>query len=124
MGPQHMVEHLIILFKIANGSIPSKLAIAEEKLPERVKFLHSDQEFAHGIVIRGLQTKEMRPLRFESMEIAIDKLGREMGRFEAAFAEDPGLRTVHPVFGPLDYDGWITFHRKHTTHHFKQFGLL
>lgn len=124
MTPQHMVEHLIIIFKIANGSIPSKLAIPEGKLPDKVAFLHSDQEFARGIVIKGLQTEDLRPLRFENLQAAIEKLDKEMKRFEEAFAENSQLKTVHPVFGPLDYDGWITFHRKHMTHHFKQFGLV
>lgn len=124
MTPQHMVEHLIVIFKIANGSIPSELYIDEEKIPRQQAFLRSDKEFPKHIRIKNLHEDKPLPLRMESMEAAIEKLDKEIVKFEEVFEAEPDQKTVHPIFGALDYDDWVTFHRKHTTHHFKQFGLF
>ncbi|MBK8353022.1 MAG: DUF1569 domain-containing protein [Saprospirales bacterium] len=38
---------------------------------------------------------------------------------------EPTFKTkLHPVFGEIDKQQWLTFQYKHFSHHFMQFGLL
>jgi len=48
----------------------------------------------------------------------------EIGDFFIFYEKDKGKITVHPVFGELDFEGWIQMHHKHFLHHLKQFDIL
>ena len=43
--------------------------------------------------------------------------------FFEVFEKDPGLKTINPVFGELDFDSNIQLLYKHALHHLKQFGI-
>ena len=33
-------------------------------------------------------------------------------------------KTLHPVFGELNFEEWVLLHYKHVGHHLKQFGMV
>lgn len=123
MSPQAMVEHLIGTWMISNGRAQVKLAVPEESLPKRRAFLFSDKEYERGIPNPVFDGKE-QPLRKENLQAAKEQLLKEVNRFFDHHQENPGLIYTHPVFGDLDYEGWLVFQMKHMGHHMRQFGLL
>ena len=58
------------------------------------------------------------------MEEAVADLSRSVEAFETYFKVDPDIRTMHPVFGELNFEEWVLLHYKHVTHHLRQFELL
>ncbi len=124
MGAQHMVEHLLTVFRISNGKLRTVLLVREETLPKRLAFLRGKEAFAHDIRIKGIPENAPLPLRFADLETARQKLIDELYLFASRKEEIDRERPLHPVFGPLDYDDWVLFHRKHLSHHFQQFGII
>ncbi|REH46481.1 3-hydroxy-3-methylglutaryl-coenzyme A reductase [Tenacibaculum gallaicum] len=123
MKGQQMVEHLSIVTQIANGNWNVDIYVSDEKTARRKPFLNSDSELQIGFKAPFL-SEDPTPLKFNSMEEAIDDLLNQVQFFEKVFTEDPNRTVVHPFFGELDYEYWKKFQVKHFTHHFKQFGLV
>jgi oxepin-CoA hydrolase/3-oxo-5,6-dehydrosuberyl-CoA semialdehyde dehydrogenase len=121
MTPQHMVEHLIITFKLSSGrvNIP-EFEPNEKQLEYKRLLLRTDMEFPKGVRAPGLPA-ELLPLRFDSLHTAKEKLIQAMEEFENTFSEAPDLMTLHPRFGKLTYTEWKVFHDKHLSHHLGQF---
>ncbi|WP_075349871.1 DUF1569 domain-containing protein [Algoriphagus marinus] len=121
MTPQHMVEHLIITFKLSSGrvNIP-EFEPNEKQLEYKRLLLRTDMEFPKGVRAPGLP-EDLLPLRFESLAIAKEKLLNAIEEFHSHFANNPIDLTLHPRFGKLNYDEWKIFHNKHITHHLGQF---
>lgn len=121
MSPQHMVEHLIITFKLSSGRVnipefePNTKQLEYKKL-----LLETEMEFPKGVKNPGLPEDPM-PLRFESLEIAKEKLVKAILEFHDHFTINAGETTFHPKFGKLTYDEWKIFHDKHVIHHLGQF---
>lgn len=123
MTPQHMVEHLILTIKISNGGLAIPLAIPKEQVPQYQKvLLESEDEMPRGRKAKGMDG--LLGLRYESLENAIVKLDTEIEKFHAYFDENPNAKPVNPVLDEVGYQDWKTFHKKHFTHHFKQFNLF
>jgi len=121
MTPQHMVEHLIITFKLSSGRINMPEFVPNEKqLGYKALLLETDMEFPKGIRAPGLPEEPMQ-LRFDSLQIAKEKLIQAIEEFEITFSKDPSLMTLHPRFGKLTYAEWKVFHGKHLKHHLGQF---
>ncbi len=58
-------------------------------------------------------------------EQAKQNLIQNFQSFKQLFAEqDADFRTIHNMFGKLNYHEWLWFHYKHYSHHFAQFGLI
>lgn len=124
MGAQHMIEHLLTVFRISNGKLRFDLQVREASLPKRLAFLRGSEAFVRNIRIKGLPVKAPLPLRYADMETARQKLMDEIYLFISRKEETERNRPLHPVFGPLGFDDWIRFHRKHLSHHFQQFGII
>jgi hypothetical protein len=62
-------------------------------------------------------------LQYKTFEEAVSKLHEAVEYFENYFKADPAKRTMHPVFGLLNFDEWVLLHYKHVTHHLRQFGI-
>ena len=124
MSFQHMVEHMVLVMKNANG----KLKVAEMKTPpEKIQafqdFIMSDKEFRENTKSPAFP-EEPLPLRFSSVQEGIDKLEKEIKDYFNVYEATPGLKITNPVFGDLDYELSSTLLYKHAQHHLKQFGLL
>ncbi|MFB6258711.1 MAG: DUF1569 domain-containing protein [Flavobacteriales bacterium] len=123
MGPQGMVEHLVRSLRISQGAEKQSIKIPGEKLEEMRTFLFSEHPMPKGVKSATMVDEEGE-FWYADLEAAKEAFFQEWERFEEAYAQEPGKKEVHPVFGELDKEGWEQVHRKHFTHHFQQFGLI
>ena len=125
MNAQQMAEHVTAFFKVSTEKIKFDLVTPAEHLPKYKEFLLSDKEFRENTKApAGVIGEEPLPLRYANMEEALGKLTEAIADFENYFKADPDKKTLHPVFGELNFEEWVLLHYKHVTHHLKQFGLL
>ncbi len=124
MSYRQMVEHMVLIFKNANGSLPSpKIITPAEKLPALREFIYNDNELKENTKSPALPDEPL-PLRYPSLQAALDKLEKEIQLFMQAYDQTPGLTILNPVFGYLSYEDAIHFQYKHTRHHARQFRLI
>jgi glutaredoxin-related protein len=125
MNCQQMAEHLTTIFYVSTGKIKFDLVNPTEHLPKYKEFLLSDKEFRENtkapINIIGEDTL---PLQFTTMNEALENLAEAIKAFENYFKEGVEKKTLHPVFGELNFEEWVLLHYKHVTHHLRQFGLV
>ena len=117
-----MVEHLVEAVEYTNGK---KIAIVHvspgEADSNKQLLVHGDVVITKGA--KGYLTDATKNKRYKDLRTAIKQLNREIDAFEHFFAS-PGKTAVHQHFGAMNREEWITWHGKHFTHHFKQFGLI
>lgn len=123
MNGQQMVEHTADFFKTSTEKIKFPLVTPAENLPKAKAFLLSEKEFRENTKAPVLPDEPF-PLRNNIMQNAIAELETEVNDFFDYFKYDKERKTLHPVFGELNFEEWVQLHHKHVTHHLKQFGLL
>lgn len=123
MTPQHMVEHLIVIFKISIGRIKIPVASKEEDLPRLKAYLMKDSPMRRSVP-SPTGKNELQPLRSVSLDTAKEKLINEIAAFLTFVKTQPDFVAAHPYGGPMTAEEWLLFHRKHFKHHFIQFGLI
>ncbi len=121
MSSQRMVEHLSEMLRMAQGTTLFTLAVPEDKVAKMQEFLYSEKEMAKNIAVDIAPAD--RELRNDELELAIDEFTEEWINFIDFFEANPGVKTMHPFYGYLDFDLWMLMHKKHFYHHFKQFQL-
>ena len=125
MNGQQMVEHVAAFFYVSSEKIKFNLVTPPEHLPKYKEFLLSDKEFRENTKAPGnVIGEEAMPLRYTSMEEAVENLARSIAAFEVYFKDDSKKKTMHPVFGELNFEEWVLLHYKHVTHHLRQFELI
>lgn len=125
MNGQQMVEHVSAFFYVSTGKLKFDLVTPVEHLPKYKEFLLSDKQFRENTKAPGnVIGEDPLPLRYATMDEALEKLSDSIDAFVNWFKEDPEKKTMHPVFGELNFEEWILLHYKHVTHHLRQFGLL
>lgn len=125
MNGQQMVEHVAAFFYVSSEKIKFDLVTPPEHLPKFKEFLLSDKEFRENTKAPlNVIGEEPLLLRYATMSEAMENLKRSIAVFEAYFKDDPAKKTVHPVFGELNFEEWVLLHYKHVTHHLRQFELL
>lgn len=123
MNAQQMIEHTADFFDVSAGKGDQHCVTPEEQLPKFKAFIFSDKQFRENTKApENVVPEEPLALRTASMQAAIDKLEKSIDAFFRYFETDKSQTTVHPVFGPLNFDEWILLHYKHVTHHLRQFG--
>lgn len=124
MSFQHMVEHMVLIFKNSNGKLKTDNIITPaDKISAFQEFIMSDKAFRENTKSPALP-EEPLALHYDSVETGINKLETEVKDFFNVYEAMPGLRIRNPVFGDLDYDHALTLLHKHALHHLKQFGLV
>ncbi len=123
MNGQQMVEHLSNVTQIANGNWKVDVYVSDEKTKRRKPFLNTDNEIQIGFKASFL-SEDPIPLKFNSIQEAIDDLIVQVQFFEEIFKNEENRTVTHPFFGELNGEYWKKFQVKHFTHHFKQFDLL
>lgn len=123
MTPQHMVEHLILTFRICNGSRVVDIITEDRLLPIQKRFLLSDKPLPK-LFINPVIGENLLPLEFVDMNTGKDILISELNKYEEYFNLNPDSKPAHPVFGYLSKSEWDVFHKKHFEHHFSQFGII
>ena len=125
MNGQQMVEHVAAFFAVSTGKIKFDLVTPLEHLPKYREFLLSDKDFRENtkapVSVIG---EEALPLRYATMEEALENLIKSIIEFENYFTVDAEKKTLHPVFGELNFEEWVLLHDKHLRHHLRQFGML
>lgn len=125
MNGQQMVEHVAAFFYVSTEKIKFNLVTPREHLPKYKEFLLSDKEFRENTKApTNVIGDDPLPLRYATMEEAVESLSKSIAFFEAYFKNDRLKKTVHPVFGELNFEEWVLLHYKHVTHHLRQFGLM
>ena len=64
--------------------------------------------------------EEPRAHKYASLEEAIAKTETELHDIFTAYADQPGKKLMHPMFGELDYEQQIHYLYKHAQHHLRQ----
>ncbi|WP_412767086.1 DUF1569 domain-containing protein [Tenacibaculum platacis] len=123
MNAQQMIEHLSAVTQIPNGNWKVDIFVEDEKAARRKPFLNTDNEIQVGFKASFLSENPV-PLKFNSIDEAIDDLINQVNLFFEVFEKDKSRKVTHPFFGELDFEYWKKFQVKHFTHHFKQFGLV
>lgn len=123
MTPQHMVEHLIITFKMSIGKINIPFVTKEEDWPKTKAYLMKDSPMRRNVP-SPVGNNDLLPLRFPDLDAAKAKLLQERDAFLQFVKEEPDFLANHPYGGPMTAQEWLLFHRKHFKHHFIQFGLI
>jgi len=123
MNVHQMIEHFSDVMMLASGKIKLPIVTPADKLPRLRKFMFSEKPFKENTKSPVL-AEEPAPLKKHTKEAAIGKLQEELIYFFQAFEKDPGLKTINPVFGELDFDANIQLLYKHALHHLKQFGIV
>lgn len=123
MNVQQMVEHVTGFFMVSTNQIQFPLVTPEEHLPKFKEFLLSDKQFRENTAAPVLPPEPM-PVREKDLATAIQKMSASIETFFDFFKEDSAQKTLHPVFGLLNFEEWILLHFKHVSHHARQFGLL
>jgi len=125
MRGQHMVEHLMFPLKISVGDLDVGIHTPPDKVEKtKALFLMSDLPLRKEFKSPVLDPDKPMPLEYAGMPEAIVALKQHMVKFITYWEKHPKATHPHPVFGLLNLQEWIWFHRKHFTHHFSQFGLL
>jgi hypothetical protein len=125
MNAQQMTEHVAAFFKVSTEKIIFALQTPVEHLPKYKEFLLSDKAFRENTKgPESILPEEPFPLRNNSFAAATDELQNEINDFVQFFKDNPERKTVHPVFGELNFEEWVLLHYKHVTHHARQFGLM
>jgi hypothetical protein len=122
MNAQQMVEHITHTIEIAMGRHTYPVLVKEEDFPKMKAFILSDKPLPRNFKVDFV--KDNQPLKYEELELAIDAYCDTWLDFEIWFSENDGKETMHPNFGPLNFDLWKRLHEKHLTHHLTQFGLI
>ncbi len=125
MDAQQMAEHVADFFDVAVKRIEFTLVTPAEHLPKYREFLYSDKVFRENTKAPAdILGEEPLPHRSDSLADALLRLKESVHAFFQYFEANPQVKTIHPVFGELDFNEWVMLHYKHVTHHLKQFGLL
>jgi DinB family protein len=123
MTAQQMVEHLAWVFAVSTGRDRLECPVPEPDRERMKPFLRSNRptprEFMNPALVGGLP-----PLLQPGLAEAKAVLRAEVDRFLEHSLRDPDALHVHPVFGPIDAEGWSRTHFKHGFHHLLQFGLV
>ncbi|MGB1207327.1 MAG: DUF1569 domain-containing protein [Chitinophagales bacterium] len=124
MNAQNMVEHLGLLFYVSTGKPNIRISTPADKIERFQAFLMSEKTFQRNFKPADLPTDSTVPLKYKDLAEAQEKLIEQINAFYATFGNDAEKTIAHPVFGMLNLAQWEQFHRKHTQHHFRQFGLI
>jgi oxepin-CoA hydrolase/3-oxo-5,6-dehydrosuberyl-CoA semialdehyde dehydrogenase len=128
MTPQHMVEHLTMAVQSSTGKIIfDRFITPEDRIAIAKRFLNSSRPLPKlfvNEVISEVIGEGLIPLINNDLSSAIRELKKEVDYFYEYFTKNPEAKPINATFGPLNYEEWITFHNKHFTHHFTQFGLI
>ena len=121
MTPQHMVEHLILMTKMAiriYGQAP------ETPTEGQLKFKKFIEKGAHFEYRPSDKTAvDLPKLKYGSLQEAIDSYPQGINGFYTHYEADPGFLSFNPFQGNLGYEDLEFLHARHFEYHLGQFGL-
>ena len=124
MNVQQMLEHLLFPLNFAITVNPIILVTPEDKLERQREFLVSEFGMPKNFKTPFLPKDKTVPLIKQDLQESKQLLKETIVQFLNVINASDFTTKLHPVFGQLDKQGWLTFQYKHFSHHFMQFGLL
>ena len=124
MNVHQMLEHLLFPLNFAITEFPILMLTPEEKLPRQREFLISEYGMPKNFKTPFLPIDKTVPLIKQDLEDSKFLLKETIQQFLNVINASGFITKLHPVFGQLDKQQWLTFQYKHFSHHFMQFGLL
>jgi oxepin-CoA hydrolase/3-oxo-5,6-dehydrosuberyl-CoA semialdehyde dehydrogenase len=124
MTPQHMLEHLEMIYRIASGEIQGfEVATPKEYLEKVAVTLWDFNKMPHNHKMPLLKDGALEELIHPDLETAKAKLLEARAEYLDFFKRNPKATHNNAVFGELNKYEWILLERKHVNHHFEQFNL-
>ena len=124
MNVQQMLEHLLFPLNFAITVNPIILVTPEDKLERQREFLVSEFGMPKNFKTPFLPKDKTVPLIKQDLQESKKLLKETLVQFLNVINASDFTTKLHPVFGQLDKQGWLTFQYKHFSHHFMQFSLL
>lgn len=121
MNVQQMIEHFTDSIMNASGKLKLLPVIEGEELKKFRAFALSEKPFFPNTK-NPLMDEEPLPPKHNTLPASIGKLKEELIFFFEAFEKNPGMITLNPFFGELNFEENIQLLHKHAMHHLKQFG--
>lgn len=124
MNATQMLDHLNDTVKLSMGVFPVTADMINEKW-EKYKTIGLISDRPLGKNINNPIFQLLQKTDIVEHEEAKQNLQKGLQLFKQKFAsEGPDFKTIHNVFGYLQYHEWLWFHYKHFSHHFAQFNLI
>ena len=125
MSVQQMIEHFAgDAVKNASGRLKiEKIVTPPEHLQRMREFMLSEKPFRENTK-NPLMNEEPEPLKYKTVQAAINSLQQELIYFFEAYEKQPNLVIRNPFFGDLNFEQNVQLLHKHAVHHLKQFGIL
>ena len=121
MTPQHMVEHLILMTKMA---IRIYGEVQETPTEGQLKFKKFIEKGAHFEYRPSDKTAADLPkLKYGSLQEAIDNYPQGINGFYAHYEANPAFLSFNPFQGKLGYEDLEFLHYRHFEYHLGQFDL-
>lgn len=124
MKPQQMIEHLIKVIDISVGNVSFKVVTHKDKIEKYQASLFMDYELPKNFKFPYYKDNKLPDLKHKNLKDAKHNFIKKVDEFFSYYKTNEGVKVSHPIFGDLDYKQWEILHRKHFTHHFKQFNIL
>jgi len=122
MTPQHMIEHLMLTFRISSKKLKVECITPPERIPLMKKILMSERPLPKGFK-NPVMGEGLSDLMFPDLITGKEELKNEMKDYIEFFDMNPEAEILNPTFGNLNKKEWEQFHYKHMKHHFQQFGI-
>lgn len=121
MTPQHMVEHLILMTKMAvriYGEVPETPTDGQLKFK---KFIDKGAHFEYRPSDKT--AADLPKLKYGSLQEAIDNYPQGINGFYIHYQDDPTFLSFNPFQGKLGFSDLEFLHYRHFEYHLGQFGL-
>ncbi len=124
MNATQMLDHLSDTLKLSMGIYTIGEELIHEKW-EKYKTIGLNSERPLGKNINNPIFSLLQKTDKVEYEQARQNLLANFRSFKQLFAEKGAdFKTIHNMFGKLNYHEWLWFHYKHYSHHLAQFGLI
>ena len=122
MDAQQMIEHLILVVEISNGTLDVEVLTPEKYIEKSQAFLMSNEVLPKNFVAKFIP-KDPVAHRYEDLQSAIRAFCISITLYHSYWDGKEESTRNHPVFGKLNKVMWDQVHNKHISHHLLQFGL-
>lgn len=123
MTPQHMVEHLVVVIKVA-----AKKHEGERESPPNERQQSFQKFIRNGAVLKHRpsdKTKaDLPPLKYASLEEIVALMPEAVERFYNSWDDNPDYIPYAPFMGEMSFEEVELFHYMHFRFHLWQFGLI
>lgn len=121
MNVGQMLDHLRRGIDLSLANLDIEILTPPEKLPAYKDFLMSNRLFKKDSA-KPKHYNEMPTFDGDIEDLKVN-LMKAVVRMLSFFENNPDYTAIHPNFGRLNTIEWLQMHKKHFTHHFKQFGV-